>query len=45
MKELSPAVDTKLVIDMYNSGIKQVDIRKELGVAKSTISGIIKKYS
>ena len=45
MKELSPVVDTKLVIDMYNSGIKQVDIRKELGVAKSTISGIIKKYA
>lgn len=45
MKELSPAVDVNLVINMYKSGFKQVDIRKKLGVAKSTISGIIKKYN
>jgi predicted transcriptional regulator len=45
IKELSPAVDVNLVINMYKSGFKQVDIRKKLGVAKSTISGIIKKYN
>lgn len=44
LKELSPAVDVKLVMNMYYSGKRQFEIRKELGVAKSTISGIIKKY-
>jgi hypothetical protein len=44
LKELSPSVDVKVVIEMYNSGKKQFEIRKELGVAKSTISGIIKRY-
>jgi len=44
LKELSPAVDVKLVIEMYKSGKRQFEIRKELGVAKSTISGILKKH-
>jgi hypothetical protein len=44
IRELSPAVDIKLVTEMLNSGKRQVEIRKELGVAKSTISGIIKKH-
>jgi len=44
IKELSPKVNVDLVIEMYKSGKKQVEIRKELNVAKSTISGILKKY-
>lgn len=45
IKENSPKVDVNLVIYMYKSGKRQVDIRKKLNVAKSTISGIIKKYN
>lgn len=44
LKELSPAVDVNLVIEMYKSGKRQFEIRKQLGVAKSTISGILKKH-
>lgn len=45
LQEKNPKVSVNLVIDMYNSGKKQVEIRKELNVAKSTISGIVKKYN
>lgn len=44
LKELSKPVNINDVINMYLSGMKQVDIRKKLNVAKSTISGVIKKY-
>lgn len=44
LKELNPPVDVSMVIEMYKSGKRQFEIRKELGVAKSTISGILKKY-
>lgn len=44
LKELNPPVDVNMVIEMYKSGKRQFEIRKELGVAKSTISGILKKY-
>ena len=42
LQEKSPKVDVNLVIEMYKSGKRQFEIRKELGVAKSTISGILK---
>jgi ribosomal protein L30E len=41
-KELQKPIDKELVIKMYKEGKKQVEIRKELNCAKSTISGIIK---
>lgn len=44
VKEIQPALDKQMVIDMYNSGMKQHEIRKKLNCAKSTICVIIKKY-
>lgn len=43
-KEQQKPIDKELVLKMYNEGKKQVEIRKELNCAKSTICGIIKKY-
>jgi len=36
-------IDIKKVLEMYDSGLRQVDIRKELLLSKSTISDIIKR--
>ena len=44
-KELQPALNKELILQMYNNGMKQHEIRKKLKCAKSTISGIIKKYN
>jgi DNA-binding transcriptional regulator GbsR (MarR family) len=43
IKEKSYNIDRKIVKDMYNNGIKQIDISKELNTSKSAISGIIKE--
>ena len=44
-KQISKKVDRELVYDLfYNKGIKQFQIAKQLGVAKSTISMIIKSF-
>ena len=42
IKEISKPLNIDIVKDMLNKGIKQVDIAKELNVAKSTICGIKK---
>jgi hypothetical protein len=42
-KEKPKEIDKDLVIKMYNEGKRQVDIRKELNCAKSTISIILSK--
>ena len=42
-KELRAPLDKEKVIRMYESGMKQVEIRKYFGCAKSTICQIIKK--
>jgi len=42
-KELQPKLDRNEVYEMYDSGIKQVDIAKYFDASKGTISGIIKK--
>lgn len=36
-------IDVNLVMNMYNSGFRQVDIRKKLNLAKSTVSCIINR--
>jgi hypothetical protein len=43
-KEKSPKVDRQIVKSMLTSGIKQVEIAKQLGVSKSTISLICKNF-
>jgi transposase-like protein len=42
VKEKQKPLDKQKVIDMFNSGIKQIDIAKELNCAKSTVCQIIK---
>jgi len=37
-------IDKDLVLSMYNNGIRQIDIAKELNCAKSSICYLIKKY-
>ena len=44
MKEQREPVDVDKVISMYNSGIRQIDICKELKCGKSTVSGILNKF-
>jgi hypothetical protein len=41
MVELRKPVDPKIVIELYNSGMRQIDIVKKLDVLKSTVSRII----
>jgi len=43
-KERPKSIDIVLVQKLLEQGYKQVDIRKQLNCAKSTICGIIKKY-
>lgn len=44
MKELNEPIDVNVVINMYESGIKQIDICKKLNASKGGICGVIKKY-
>jgi hypothetical protein len=41
--ELQPSINKDIVIQMYKQGIKQIEISKRLGCAKSTICGILKR--
>ena len=43
MTERPETIDKKKVLEMYKSGMTQKEIRIELNVAKSTISGIVKQ--
>ncbi len=43
-KEKQKPADVNTVLKMYKEGKKQIEIAKELGYAKTTICGIIKKY-
>lgn len=44
LKEIQSKIDRNIVIDLYNSGIRQIDISKKLNCRKSTINLIIKNY-
>lgn len=43
LKEVQPKIDRKKVKELYDNGIKQVDIAKYFKAKKGTISGIIKE--
>ena len=43
LKEVQPKIDRDVVRQMYNNGIRQVDIAKHFKAKKGTISGIIKE--
>jgi hypothetical protein len=43
LREIQPKVDRNKVKDLYESGVKQIEISKILNTRKSTISGIIKE--
>ena len=42
IKEIQPKIDRTLVIDLYKSGLKKIEISRKLKCAKSTISLILK---
>jgi hypothetical protein len=43
-KEISKPLDKRKIIDLYKSGMRQVDIRKKLACSKAAVCGIIKYY-
>jgi len=43
-KEKKKPLDKELVMNLYNEGMKQIDIAKKFGRNKSTIHGILKNY-
>lgn len=43
-KEPQPKIDRELVLELYNSGMRQIEISKYLNTSKGTISDILKKY-
>lgn len=43
-RKMSKKIDINVVKRMYFNGIKQIDIAKNLGCSKSTISGIVKNF-
>ena len=45
IKKISKKIDRNLVINMISKGIKQSEIAKNLGVSKSSISGIVKEIN
>ena len=44
-KKISMKIDRNLVKDLYNSGMKQIEISKKLNVSKGAINLIIKKIN
>lgn len=42
LKEKKPKLDRNIVFDMFENGIKQIDIAKHFGYSKSTISDILR---
>jgi DNA-binding CsgD family transcriptional regulator len=44
IRELQPKLDKQKVLDMFNSGISQIEISRNFNASKGTICGILKSF-